>query len=67
MGFFDRFRHADHGTDPEPERPSVVQIDATSLSRVFSAPIWSDGLDIDSWLLWEDNGATREYRGSNAA
>src|SRR4029453_13192048 len=51
MGFLDRFRHADHGTETGPERPSVVQIDATSLSRVFSAPMWVRDLGLLAWFL----------------
>jgi predicted PurR-regulated permease PerM len=51
MGFLDRFRHVDHGTEPGPERPSVVQIDATSLSRVFSAPMWVRDLGLLAWFL----------------
>jgi predicted PurR-regulated permease PerM len=41
----------------EPERtedtqvPTVIQIDATSLSRVFSAPIWLRDLGLLAWFL----------------
>jgi predicted PurR-regulated permease PerM len=51
MGFLDRFRPADHGTEPGPERGTVVQIDATSLSRVFSAPMWLRDLGLLAWFL----------------
>ena len=35
--------------DDEP--PTVVQIDATSLSRVFSAPVWVRDLGLLAWFL----------------
>ena len=41
MDFLDRLRRRDsHVVAPTPEQPTVVQIDATALSRVFSAPMW---------------------------
>ena len=51
--FLDRFSHRD--TEPSlaagaPE-PTVVQIDATSLSRVFSAPMWLRDLGLLAWFL----------------
>jgi predicted PurR-regulated permease PerM len=50
--FLDRF--GKKGARPEPaegEAPTVVQIDATSLSRVFSAPIWVRDLGLLAWFL----------------
>jgi putative heme transporter len=35
----------------EPEAPTVVQIDASSLSRVFSAPMWLRDLGLLAWFL----------------
>jgi predicted PurR-regulated permease PerM len=35
----------------EPDAPTVVQIDATSLSRVFSAPMWLRDLGLLAWFL----------------
>ena len=34
-----------------PRAPTVVQIDATSLSRVFSAPMWLRDLGLLAWFL----------------
>ena len=54
MGLFDRFRHHDAAAASEPpaaEQPTVIQIDATSLSRVFSAPIWVRDLGLLAWFL----------------
>jgi predicted PurR-regulated permease PerM len=51
--FLDRFSHRDR----EPSRatgtpePTVVQIDATALSRVFSAPMWLRDLGLLAWFL----------------
>jgi predicted PurR-regulated permease PerM len=39
------------GEEPEDETPTVVQIDATSLSRVFSAPMWLRDLGLLAWFL----------------
>src|SRR4249920_3399158 len=36
---------------PEDDGPTVVQIDATSLSRVFSAPMWLRDLGLAAWFL----------------
>jgi predicted PurR-regulated permease PerM len=54
--FFDRMRHRDAGTKAEAatlavEQPTVVQIDASSLSRVFSAPVWVRDLGLMAWFL----------------
>ncbi len=35
----------------EPDAPTVVQIDASSLSRVFSAPMWLRDLGLLAWFL----------------
>ena len=51
--FLDRFSHRDAEPSPvagAPE-PTVVQIDATSLSRVFSAPMWLRDLGMLAWFL----------------
>ena len=52
FGLFDRFSRG-HGVpaEPETEGPTVVQIDATSLSRVFSAPMWLRDLGLLAWFL----------------
>jgi putative heme transporter len=54
LGFLDRLR----GSRDEPQAaidgapaPTVVQIDATSLSRVFSAPMWLRDLGLLAWFL----------------
>jgi predicted PurR-regulated permease PerM len=50
--FFERWRHRDeHVEAAAPEQPTVVQIDATSLSRVFSAPMWLRDLGLLAWFL----------------
>jgi predicted PurR-regulated permease PerM len=52
LGLFDRFsKDHDHAAPPGPEAPTVVQIDATSLSRVFSAPMWLRDLGLLAWFL----------------
>jgi predicted PurR-regulated permease PerM len=54
MGLFERFRRGHAPTaEPEPETPerTVVEIDATSLSRVFSAPMWLRDLGLLAWFL----------------
>ena len=49
-GLFRRFaRHPDE-SQPAAE-PTVIQIDATSLSRVFSAPMWLRDLGLLAWFL----------------
>lgn len=48
LSFFDRF--ARRGGE-EPEAPTVVQIDASSLSRMFSAPMWLRDLGLLAWFL----------------
>ena len=50
FGWFDRFSKSTHAPE-EPEGPTVVQIDATSLSRVFSAPMWLRDLGLLAWFL----------------
>ena len=54
MGLFDRFRRGAPQPDAEPaheDQPTVVQIDASALSRVFSAPIWVRDLGLLAWFL----------------
>jgi len=54
MGLFDRLRRGDAPTaEPEPETAerTVVEIDASSLSRVFSAPMWLRDLGLLAWFL----------------
>jgi predicted PurR-regulated permease PerM len=53
MGLFDRFRRttpqaASAAAEPQ---PTVVEIDASALSRVFSAPIWVRDLGLLAWFL----------------
>ncbi|HET7744356.1 MAG TPA: AI-2E family transporter [Gaiellaceae bacterium] len=50
MGFLDRFRRTDKSGEPAVHR-TVVEIDATSLSRVFSAPVWLRDLGLLAWFL----------------
>jgi predicted PurR-regulated permease PerM len=47
---FDRFSK-EHAAPAEAEGPTVVQIDATSLSRVFSAPMWLRDLGLLAWFM----------------
>jgi putative heme transporter len=50
--FFDRLRHREARVEPPAlEQPTVVQIDATALSRVFSAPMWLRDLGLLAWFL----------------
>jgi predicted PurR-regulated permease PerM len=52
MGLFDRLLHRDsHVVTPTVEQPTVVRIDASALSRVFSAPMWLRDLGLLSWFL----------------
>ena len=52
MGFFHRFHssQAAEGEQAAPDR-AVLEIDATSLSRVFSAPMWLRDLGLLAWFL----------------
>lgn len=52
MGLFDRLR-GEHSSDEATAEPTrtVVEIDATSLSRVFSAPMWLRDLGLLAWFL----------------
>jgi predicted PurR-regulated permease PerM len=49
-GFLGRFRHGNAPAAAAPPR-TVVEIDATSLSRVFSAPMWLRDLGLLAWFL----------------
>jgi putative heme transporter len=49
--FFERFRHARTATGDEGAERTIVEIDASSLSRVFSAPMWLRDLGLLSWFL----------------
>ena len=53
MPLFDRFsrKHADGQAEPAIAGPAVVQIDATALSRVFSAPMWLRDMGLLAWFL----------------
>ena len=56
FSLLDRFarRHGEAEHEAEPEsgtQPTVVQIDASSLSRVFSAPMWLRDLGLLAWFL----------------
>jgi predicted PurR-regulated permease PerM len=48
---FDRFKKRSPTPTASEAGPTVVQIDATSLSRVFSAPIWLRDLGLLAWFL----------------
>jgi len=50
LNLFDRFARG-RREPGEPEAPTVVQIDASSLSRVFSAPMWLRDLGLLAWFL----------------
>jgi predicted PurR-regulated permease PerM len=49
-GLFERFRRSQSAGAEAPRR-TVVEIDATSLSRVFSAPMWLRDLGLLAWFL----------------
>jgi putative heme transporter len=49
--FLDRFTVKPHGAGTTAEAKTVVEIDATSLSRVFSAPMWLRDLGLLAWFL----------------
>ena len=54
FSFLDRFSRGQDEPGAAPEitpAPTVVQIDATSLSRVFSAPMWLRDLGLLAWFL----------------
>ena len=55
FGFLERFTKGHDATRDEAAAgspaPTVVQIDATSLSRVFSAPMWLRDLGLLAWFL----------------
>jgi putative heme transporter len=54
MPRFDRFSHKHAGAGDvaaAPAGPAVVQIDATALSRVFSAPMWLRDMGLLAWFL----------------
>ena len=53
MPLFDRFsrKHADGQAEAAVAGPAVVQIDATALSRVFSAPMWLRDMGLLAWFL----------------
>ncbi len=47
----DRFSRKSAADEPASEAATVVQIDATALSRVFSAPMWLRDLGLLAWFL----------------
>ena len=49
--FLDRLSRKPAAAGPAPEAATVVRIDATALSRVFSAPIWLRDLGLLAWFL----------------
>ena len=49
--FLDRLSRKPAPTEPATEAATVVQIDATALSRVFSAPMWLRDLGLLAWFL----------------
>ena len=51
LGLFDRFRRGGEGGEAVSVPRTVVEIDATSLSRMFSAPMWLRDLGLLSWFL----------------
>jgi predicted PurR-regulated permease PerM len=54
VALFDKLRSERKDAEPiaeTPVAPTVVQIDATSLSRVFSAPMWLRDLGLLAWFL----------------
>jgi predicted PurR-regulated permease PerM len=56
LSFLDRFsknRNASWSSavPPPDDGPTIVQIDATALSRVFSAPMWLRDLGLLAWFL----------------
>ena len=51
FSFVDRLRGKKTADGPEAVEPTVVQIDATSLSRVFSAPMWLRDLGLLAWFM----------------
>jgi predicted PurR-regulated permease PerM len=54
ISFFDRFsgkHESESAVAAAAAGPSVVQIDATALSRVFSAPMWLRDLGLLAWFL----------------
>jgi predicted PurR-regulated permease PerM len=48
---FDRLSRKHEGAAAAHADPAVVQIDATALSRVFSAPMWLRDLGLLAWFL----------------
>ena len=48
---FDRLSRKHEGAAAAHAGPAVVQIDATALSRVFSAPMWLRDLGLLAWFL----------------
>src|SRR5712691_10903933 len=51
LPFLDRFKGGSGAAAVQEERATVVQIDASSLSRVFSAPMWLRDLGLLAWFL----------------
>lgn len=51
LGLFERFGRSRRRTETDASPPTVVQIDASSLSRVFSAPMWLRDLGLLAWFL----------------
>ena len=51
LPFLDRFSRKPAGAEPATETRTVVEIDATALSRVFSAPMWLRDLGLLAWFL----------------
>jgi len=49
--FLDRLSGKPHDAEPAAEARTVIEIDATSLSRVFSAPMWLRDLGLLAWFL----------------
>lgn len=51
LGFLDRLRGGGAPTERAEPQHTVVELDATSLSRVFSAPMWLRDLGLLAWFL----------------
>jgi len=51
LPFFDRFSRSSSDAESATEHKTVVAIDATALSRVFSAPMWLRDLGLLAWFL----------------
>lgn len=51
LPFLARFSGKANQAEPKPDGRTVIEIDASSLSRVFSAPMWLRDLGLLAWFL----------------